>query len=246
VIVEQNDRRVLGAVRFVDPTTGRWVQEPLLVSAPGCRLVRNRGGAYVLTAVAGLEAHAAAFDAVPATPATGSLSVTVSVADPSGRYLGRRVAIALPRDPDPANADLPMSLFQPVLAPLYPSPTGETAAGAAVLRVSVRRAGAGAGSALLRVLRTSDSLLLARGLTDDRGEALVLVPGIPFMTWDSSGEAVMASETDATITAYHDAAAVAPPDPDDLDARRGALPSVTAPIKLALRREDTVALEIPG
>jgi hypothetical protein len=244
VILEQIDRRVLGAVRFVDATTGRWVRDPLTVSAPGCRLVRNLSGAYVLTSVPGLEAHTAAFQDQPPTPDTGPVKVTVTVAVPDGRYLARRVVIALPRDPSPANGDQPASLFQPVLAPLYPSPSGETADGAAMLRVSVKRAGAAAANALLRVLRASDSQLLARGLTDDRGEALVLVPGIPVMTWDTGGQAVMARDTDATISAYHDETASAPPDPDDLEARRDALASITQPVKLASRREDAVALEI--
>jgi hypothetical protein len=243
ILLEQIDRRVLGAVRFVDATTRRWIQQPLDVSAPLTRLVRNGQGAYVVTAAPQLADHVDAFVTPPGVPALGDASVTLSVSDPSGRYLARRVVVALPRDPDPAHADQADSLFRAVEAPLYPSPAGEVAVGAAALRATVRKVGGGGlGGVLLRVVR--GTVVLARGLSDVRGEALVTVPGIPTMTWEGGGDAVLSPETEVTVTAYFDAAATLPPDPDDLERRRASLASASRTVRLASRREDVLLLEL--
>jgi hypothetical protein len=248
MILEQIDSRVLGALRLVDGVTGRWLMEPLQVSAPGARFVRNGHGAYVLVSAPGLADYTSSFHDPPPTPAIRSVPLTVTVSDPTGRYLSRRVALALPRDPDPKNADQSTSLFQAVEAPLYPSPAGEVVAGAAVLRVSVHNKadGSGLAGALLYVTKKTGGQLLARGLTDGRGEALVPVPGIPVMTWDSGHQALMVPETPVVATAYFDPNAPLPADPDDLEARRASpsMKSASADVKLASRRENSLLLEL--
>ena len=113
----------------------------------------------------GLEAATTVFEAQPDAPAVGSVSVSLIVSDPSGRYLPRRLATALPRQPDPTGAGGPGSLFTPVDVTLFPAPSAATGANWSVVRARVAAsggvAGAGLGGALIRVVRASDSVLLA-------------------------------------------------------------------------------------
>ncbi|MCK7481421.1 MAG: hypothetical protein M0C28_32740 [Candidatus Moduliflexus flocculans] len=61
MIVERIDRRVLAAVRFADAASGLAVTQPLGVSAPRSRWLRNRSGLYVLAELDSLVALADAF-----------------------------------------------------------------------------------------------------------------------------------------------------------------------------------------
>ena len=83
VVIDRLDRRVLGAVRFIDATTRRWVTSPLAVAAPKMTLLHTRSGAYVVTAAAGLEAHIDAFTAPPDQPALGFVTTAITVVDPT-------------------------------------------------------------------------------------------------------------------------------------------------------------------
>ena len=121
--------------------------------------------------------------------------------------------LALPRDPAPAHASQPGSLFLPVDVALYPAPAARVELGWAALRASVRRAdGAKPGlyGALLRIERAADNALLALGLTDARGEALVAAAGIPVVMTGGGGGAVMTSEVEVRVTAFVDPAAAQP------------------------------------
>lgn len=257
--LEALDRRVLGALRFVDGNTGAALRDPLVVSLPGARVQRNRSGLWVVSAVAALAEHEAAFDAPPPLPAVGSVRLVATVSDPGGRYLPRRAALALPRDAAPANAGLPGSLFRPIDIALWPSPAATTGANWALLRVSVveQASGDALGGALLRITR--DSATLAQGLSDWRGEALVAVPGVPVTTWSDAPGAVAALEIAATLDAVFDPAAgtrtpmaqvragtapIALPivDPDDLHARRATLPGADLPVMLAAARAAAIQL----
>jgi len=125
---ERVERRVLGALRLVDATTLVPIDDPLIVSAPGARLLRNRSGLYVIHSWTRLPTHEDAFDAPPAAPAVGSASLVLDVRDPAGKYLGRRIAIALPRDPTPANVEQSGSLFRAVEVPMYPAASAAVSA----------------------------------------------------------------------------------------------------------------------
>src|SRR5215510_7137654 len=127
--LEQFDRRVLGAVRFVDSTTGVPVVTPLAVQAGGLRFVRNLGGHYVIAGATGLEEHTTVFEKPPANPALGALTFEITVADPGHEYLPRRQTIKLPRDPDPKNADAVDSLFRAVEVRLFPAARAATGPG---------------------------------------------------------------------------------------------------------------------
>lgn len=259
--MEWMDRRVLGALRFVDGNTGAVLRDPLVVSLPGARVQRNRSGSWVITAAAGLADHDAAFDAPPPLPPVGSVSLVVTASDPGGRYLPRRAALALPRDAAPGNAALPASLFRPVDIALWPSPAAPTGTNWAVLRVSVleQATGDALGGALLRITR--DGATLARGLSDWRGEALVAVPGLPITTWSGAPGVGVVLEITATLDAVFDPAtgsrtpmaqvrtgtlpaARDAVDPDDLHARRATLPGASTPVTLAAARVAALSLSL--
>ncbi|MGH7634700.1 MAG: hypothetical protein ACRENC_13280, partial [Gemmatimonadaceae bacterium] len=107
----------------MDALLGTPVSGGLVVTATdGVRVIRNRSGLYVIVDAPGFAAFTAAFIApAPAAPATGSVTVTLTVTDPTGRYLPRRASIAVPLDAAPANSALPASIFVPQDRVLYPS-----------------------------------------------------------------------------------------------------------------------------
>ncbi|MCP4690392.1 MAG: hypothetical protein GY859_20225, partial [Desulfobacterales bacterium] len=95
------DQRALGAVRPMDPATGSAVTRPLNVRAEGARFIRNRSGLYVIRSAPGFREYTKTFRLGDATPAPAA-ELEITISDPMGHYLPRRVAIQLPRDPDPA------------------------------------------------------------------------------------------------------------------------------------------------
>ena len=204
--LERFDHRVLGALRLVDGATGAPIDQQMLVNAPGARILRNKSGLYVIREWTTLAAHAAEFSAPPATPLVGSQPIVVAINDPGGRYLPRSVVIGLPRDPLPANAANVASLFRAVDVPMFPSSVAPVSGNWAVVRVTLTATPGGdaLGGALIRVM--SNGNVIARGLTDWRGEALVPVVGIPITTWSTEPDVVVVSEISATIQAAFDAA----------------------------------------
>jgi hypothetical protein len=236
VAEESVDRRILGALRFVDAVTGLRVLNGFRVTLPeGMRGVRNLQGLFVLTAAPG-QAAAASSLAQPAYDPGAAHTVEVTVRDPAGAYLARRAGLEMPRDPRPANAANANSVFRPVDVRLFPSPTARSAPGWATIRASIAGEGEGSvlGGALVRVKRASDGVLLSSGLSDPRGEALVAVPGIPVTTWNTGPGDVVATSVDVTLEVVWDPAAEGRlPDPDDLEARHGALTVRTAPATLS-------------
>jgi hypothetical protein len=243
--MELLDTRVLGAVRFVDAATSNLVTDGLTVQSAQADLRRNRSGLWIVWNAAGLEEHIFQFDQPPAIPAVGSIAVSLTISDAGGRYLARAAAIHLPRDPDSTKADQSESLFQAMPIALYPSPNAPVSPGWAVIRAHVKNNTTGdpLGGALLRVLRTSDNQVLARGMSDGRGEALVVVPGIPVTTFSTGNGSPLATEIDVLIEAIFDAAAGAIPDPDSIEGKNG-LPTASSPQKLAAGRELIVELAI--
>lgn len=272
VELERLEHRVLGALRFVDAATNREISAPLdLAAVEGkARFVRSRGGLQVIWAWSGLESHAAAFDSPPPLPAVGSVPFRLDVRDPAGVYLPRRATLPLPRDPDPAGRDDPDSLFQPAVVPLYRAPAAPTGTNWAVVRATVLDSGTAdhLGGAVLRVVRNGQ--VLARGLTDGRGEGVLPVVGIPMLTFGAAVdpgdeeddgavvvdtvavtvEAIMAPEggtrmSEADVRAGR-RAPVPVVDPDAVEAD-GAAPRIEVPLDLGARRSYalTLALDVP-
>jgi hypothetical protein len=264
--LERTDTRVLGALRCVDATTGAAVDAPLQVQLqvqqpvqqPEARVRRNRSGLFVIVQAPGLAGHEGAFTAPPAEPATGSLALTAHIEDPSGRYLPRLAAVALPRDPAPGLAAQAGSLFRPIEVAMYPASVAPVGANWSVLRITAR---GGPGDALggALVIVTSGGDTLARGLTDWRGEALVPVPGVPVTTWSEDPVEVVVHEIAAQVelvfdpaagtrTTAADLAAGRAPQPQPvvnpaaLEAGRATLPRTTQAVQLAAGRSRSLSL----
>lgn len=261
--VERIESRVLGAVRVVDASTGAPLDRSIemLVVEGGARVLRNRSGLYVIHDWVALAAHAAAFSQPPDAPPLGSQLLELRLADHAGEYLPRSVSIALPRDPDPAQAGEANSLFQPIEVALYPSPVAAVGGNWSVLRASVvDDSGAALGGALLRVRR--GDAVLARGLSDWRGEALLPVVGVPVTTFSDDEDAVVVDEIDVVLDAFFDVTAglrtpaadvatgrepaqLPTVDPEALDAAADGLPGTSVVLAIAARRSVHRTLTIP-
>jgi len=262
VELERVESRVLGAVSLVDAATRVRIADGMSVQPPAdARLQRNRSGLFVVTHVAALAAHESSFDAPPALPAIGSVSVTLVIDDTQGRYLSRLATIALPRDPTPSDAPPPGSLFSAIEIALYPASTARPGANWAVLRVSVSDSASGdaLGGALL--LASVGGSIVARGLSDWRGEAFVAVPGVPVTTWSDDPGAVIVAEVAAQLDLVFDPAAgtrvaaalvrdgrapAALPrvDPDAIEAARAALPHASLAVSLASGRAQALSFPL--
>lgn len=219
--LDAGERRYLGAVRFVDRATGGTIQAPLALSAEGCRWHQNRSGLWVIGWAPGLAEHTRSFERAPGAPAAGTVPVTVDVADRSGDWLPRRFTLTLPRagaDSGPAPA---------VDVALSPSPAAPARRNWGQIRVAVRLnsaehpGGLPAEGALLRV---SGGGREATGLTDARGEGLVLLPGVPLFSSSDSSTAVIERRASLRLWVVVEKAGTDPktgarrhpPDPDAL------------------------------
>lgn len=251
------DTRVLGALRLVDGPTGAVIQRVMTVDSPTGNFIRNRSHHYVIRSAQGLEHHTTSFENAPGTPAVGDIDLPIRVHDPMHRYLPRASNIALPRDPDPSNADEPDSLFRAVPVAMYPSATFRLHPNWSAIRAALAVEGSPdtvLPGALLRVIRDSDDEVLARGLSDTRGEALVIVPGIPITNFAGSGEEeeefdasgpVVIAETAVRLEVIVDHELPWPVDPEQLEANRATLlrPS-NAPTDLTLRTGQVETLDL--
>jgi hypothetical protein len=175
---ERLERRVLGAIEFVDAVTGARIAGPLRVSAGRLKLVLNRSALYVVREAPGLEPHTFAFEKPPAEPALESLSFTLTVEDPVGRYLSRSALIKLPRK-DAAQSDA-KSVLRPVAVSLFPGAALPARGAWAVLRLRVQVADGQVGIANALVTATPQvaGATPVSAMTDAHGEALLAVPGI--------------------------------------------------------------------
>jgi hypothetical protein len=207
---ERLDSRVLGAVRWLDAVTEQPITHALTVTAGDLRFVRNLSGLSVIVAAKGLEAYEACLDLDTLPPEQEvddlSLDFTAAVTDPTGRYLPRRFDLKLPRVAQPPrlpNGQRPASsLFDPVPIALLPGPLAPVAAGWAQVRVTARTAEDKPLKHLyLRVVATADDAVLGRGMTDERGEGLVIVPGLKLFAPGNTPAEVTTSETDVRLEA---------------------------------------------
>jgi hypothetical protein len=252
--LEHVDRRVLGALRFLDAATGRRIGAPLRIAAPGVRLALNRMGDYVIFEAPGFEAYTAAF---LDPPAVASARIEMTVEDPEGEYLPQRVAIDLPRNldrktpEDRDRADASDSVFRAIETPLYPAPAARVAPSWALVRATVLRQGTTEtlAGALIRVLDRNNNAVMARGLSDGRGEALVAVPGIQVTNWNQAPGPgpVTTHQVAVTIETIFDPAARGFPNPRDLEDRRAQLRTSSQNAQLASGQTlvTTLFVELP-
>ena len=229
------ESRVLGAFRLIENPTQAVVKRPLNVSAANSAFIRNRSYHYVISNAAGLTHHTEAFSEPPELPPLETVDIDINVHDPMHRYLPRITTVSLPRDPDPEHAGQANSLFRAIPVQMYAAPTFSMHPNWSGIRTSLSIAGSPdepVPGALLRVIRSSDDVVLARGYSDPRGEALVIIPGIPITNFSSSSDdeddsdasgTVTISETAVRVEVIADAALPWPVDPDLLEANRASL-----------------------
>lgn len=247
LVIEADVRRIWCALRFVDAATQRLVDGPLELRSPGVRWQRNASGLFVAMQIDAPPERRAEFAAYEAAfhplPAVAPLALAGTVADPLQRFLPRRFALALPRSPEPAGRDAPR--FTPIDIVLDPSPAAKLQPTWAVLRVSLRRAGRPAASAALRLRRAADGAPLGRGLSDARGEALVVAAGLPLLNV-GAGVVVVQREIAAELVVSFDAAAPAgqPVDPDALAQAAGVV-RVTVARNVSSGRTESLAFDLP-
>lgn len=225
-VMERVDRRVLGAVRLVDGVTGRPLERPLSVAADGARFLRNRRGLYVITDSLGLREHTTSFVAPPASPPAGRASIErLRIEDPLGQYLARLARIPLPRAADGA-------LFEPEDVRMLPAPAAGVRLDWAGWRASVRRQGSGElvrGALLVLGWTTAAGAeQRARGMSDERGEALVAVTGLPVSRAADGGGRPLTAETEVTLAVFVRPDQAWPVDPDQLEAGPAMLAAAVA------------------
>jgi hypothetical protein len=125
MITTRLERRVLGAIQFVDATTGASVGRGLQVETEA-KVYWQRSGLLVIADAPGLHEHTVAFGQAPDLPAVGSLSIRLKVSDPGHQYQATTVSVPLPRSPDPeaTNSVLKahsVKLWRTGAAPVSPS-----------------------------------------------------------------------------------------------------------------------------
>lgn len=261
LVPDRLDRRALALIALVDPF-GRPVRSPVAVASPGVRVVGKPEGRMAILEAPGLTAHSAAFAVPPGSPALRSKSIALDLTPADRELLPRRFVLRLPRNPDPAGKDNPLSLFQPETVALSASPRTRMDGNACILRASVRRSPGGAcvENALVRA-RTADGAFTAWALTDAAGEAALIFPALP-MSFAGPGGTTSASIA-AKVVVHADPASARFADPGRLaDARRAsatrtedhadpdAIASANAAnfaggtsVQLAAGREPSVALQ---
>lgn len=245
------DRRYLGVLSCIDRATGYRLKRNLSIESDQARFYRNRSSLYVIQQSDGLENYTNSFE-LPDEPASGSVSVTVQIRDPLNQYLPRNLQIKLPRDGGPENRAHVDSLFNPIQVQLYAAPNASLLSNWSTVRVSIMHQGTGSNlepvaGALLRVIRNADAEVLSSGLSDPRGEALVIIPGIPITrfadeTDDDQGRGrgnadepspVVVSEIPATLEVSLAGISEWPVNPDELESNHSS--NVVASENLTLR-----------
>jgi hypothetical protein len=189
MLIERVEQRVLGALQLVDRVTQTPVMRAMNITAESATLVRNRRGYYVITQADGLETHSEAFTSPPAAPALEANEYHFVIEDMQKRYLPRLLTLRLPRDPDPNHRSNDNSLFRPQDVAMYPASTAPLSHNWSTVRVTVEQVGSSpVRGALIQIIDPAEDTLLASGISDERGEALVIVPGVPVTKFADEGD----------------------------------------------------------
>jgi hypothetical protein len=212
VTLESVDRRVLGGFVFVDSITSTSITSPLNVTSEKLQIKGNRSGIYAIFNGPGFALLTDQFIPIGTWPPLHDFDITVT--DPGGQYLARRAQVQAPRKL--------VGAFAPQKITLYPSPRFIVELNWAVVRASVSSA---AGDQLpwsvVQVILKSDSTLLATGVADERGEALLAVAGRGFQVSDKTTDPVTETTEAVTVQAWFDLGVLNQPknwtpNPDDI------------------------------
>lgn len=254
-LIENVDRRVLGAFVCVDAITGNSVVPAIPVSAPQWSVKPNHSGVYVIFDGPGFDLKTGEF--VPTGDWSEQATLEVSLQDPNMRYLPRRATMkapfAVPSYPPVPNP--PTGVFAPLKISVYPSPAGVIGPNWATIHASVVRQGTtppqGLPWAVLRVVQNSNHAVLATGQTDLNGEALLAVVGLTVQANTGGAGPVTISTIAATITAYFDPSVLGQPagwipNPDDIltNLSNPALKSSNKPVELTSGQEMALSFAI--
>jgi hypothetical protein len=203
MMLENVDRRILGALRCVDAVSRTPIAEFIAVHSPTLDIRRSSSGSYVVFNAPGMRDFTTKFDVAPPGPAATPFEVIIEPA--STGYLPRRAQVAMPRT---VKLDGPNSVMVPQDIPVYMAPSATLLPNWAVVRVAVKKAGTITDERLpwtvLRITRDSDAALLATGMSDKRGEAVLAVAGLGQSANQNGGGAVVATTVDATVTGLFD------------------------------------------
>lgn len=234
------DRRALALLALTDGY-GRPLEGPVALAGDGVRFVGKRGGQIVILDAPGFAEYTATFADPPASPAVRSKTLTIDLTPADPAVLPRRVALKLPRDPDPAKKTDPRSLFQAEAIRFSASSRVRAEGNACVLRASVTRQGDGlfVENALVRA-KSADGKHEAWGLTDAAGEAALVFAALPISFTGAGG--TPSPTIDCQVVVHADAATARFADAATLSAARRAAAS---------RREghadpDAIAAQAPN
>lgn len=256
------DTRVLGALRFLDATTGQPIERSLKIDGAGLTLSANRSWLYVIRDIQAtneaerqLKAHLGAFEQPPDTPPIGSVSRTITVRDPLRVYMPRRAIVELPRlaTPPVAADGSRADLFNPVDIRLFRSPAAAKAPNWSGLRLSLTDRSTAddprpLAGALVTLTSGPGGEELATGQSDERGEAFVPIIGIPATVFvdddeppgDAPNGPVARPSIAVAFAIRSNAAGEWPIDPDHV----GADPIVWAPLSDAFPDIDLKTGEV--
>jgi hypothetical protein len=199
-VVEHVDRRVLGAIQFVDAITRLPVIVPAhdeAVRVTGAQIVggaavpflkesvrvrQTRSGFLAIMRAPFFDSYGETFlnPADPPEVAGTLLRLTIALADAGPNYLPQNFQFDLPRS-------LANDIFKPLTVPLFRTPSASVLGGWSVLRVRVTDAnGDPLGGVLVRVFpspRAANATPIGQGMSEWRGalrgEALVAVADLP-------------------------------------------------------------------
>lgn len=227
-------RRVFGRFAFVDTITGNRISSPLSVISPQLQLMANDSGLFAIFS-------GPSFGQFTKQWPTAQM-FEIAVRDPNHRYLPRRAQIRA--------AGL-VEVFTLQQVPLYRSPKSPVEPDWAVVRASIRSDWAPLAWAVVQVL-SSDQSVLATGVSDARGEALLAVRNLGTDVSDHMTGVVKNATTDVTIQAWFDPTVMGRasdwiPNPDDMSRNLGNPTFKSVARRGVLRAGQTlsVVLEFP-
>jgi hypothetical protein len=248
MILENVDRRVLGALRCVDAVSRTPIEEFVAVHSSTLDIRRNSSGSYVVFSAPGMRPFTTQFDVTPPGPAATPFEVMIEPA--SARYLPRRARVGMPRT---VKLDDSNSVMVPQDIPVYMAPAAPLQPNWAVVRIAVKKGATDERLAwtVLRITRNSDGAVLATGMSDQRGEAVLAVAGLGQSANQNGGGAVVATTVDATVTALFDPTNLQQPkdwlpDPDTVLQNLGAaaLKKKTKGVKIGRGTLSVLTMEI--
>lgn len=254
-MIQNVDRRILGAFVCTDAITGSSVVPAIPVTAPAWTVRPNHSGIYVIFDGPAFEPQTDDF--IPSGTWPAPKSFEISLQDSGKRYLPRRAIVQAPLPiPAPPVPAAPTGVFAPQHVTLYPSAASPVSPNWAVIHASVARAGVTPIQPLpwsvLRVARDSDHSVLATGQAGPNGEALLAVIGLTVQANSSGGGPVTISTVAATVTAWFDPGILNQPqgwipNPDDIlgNLSNPALKSSSQPVQLSSGQELSMSFSIP-